>query len=144
MPHHRLLIILLLTLPFIELYLLIRIGALLGFFSVLIWILIAATLGLRLLQFRSWTIWHRLQLSVSRGEHPAREMVDGAIVMIGALLLIIPGFITDLLGLLCLIPVSRNKLAGYIQNHGDILLNRADRQTRDPDFIEGEFRRDDD
>lgn len=141
MPHHKLLPILLLTLPFIELYLLIRAGAAFGYFNVLLWVLAAAALGFRLLQSRSWTIWNRLQQSLRQHEHPARELLDSAIVMMGALLLILPGFVTDLLGLICLIPVSRAALAAYLEKHGEILLASPGPAAQHHDTIEGEFRR---
>ncbi len=142
MPHLRFLPLMLLALPVAELYLLIRAGAVLGFFHTLIWILVTATIGFRLLQSRRWAIWQPLQLSVSQGEHPTGDLLDSAIVMIGALLLIVPGFITDLLGLLCLIPASRRRLATYLEQHGDILLKPPYRQPHGTHTIEGEFRRD--
>lgn len=141
MPDHRMLPWLLLAFPVLDLYLLVRIGAAIGFFSVFIWVLIAATLGLRLLQFRSWTLWHRLQLCLSRGEHPARELLNSAVVMIAALLLILPGVVSDLLALICLIPTSRARLADYLNTAGARFMATRAPQARDADTIDGEFRR---
>jgi UPF0716 protein FxsA len=143
MRDHRLLLFLLLALPFVDFYLLIRIGAAMGFFNMFIGVLIAAILGFRLLQFRSWTLWHRLQLSLRRGEHPAREVLDSAIVMGAALLLILPGFISDLLALICLIPVSRHRLAAYLEKHGEMLMSTRAPQPTDAHTIDGVFRRED-
>lgn len=141
MQHTKLIPILFLALPILELYLLVRIGAVLGFFPVFIWVLIAATLGIRLLQFQSWAIWNRLQQSLRSGEHPARELLENAVVMAGGLLLIVPGFITDLIALACLIPASRRRLALYLERHGETLLVTRRRHQPDSHTIEGEFRR---
>lgn len=141
MPHTKLVPILLLALPIVELYLLVRIGAALGFFTVFIWVLIMATLGIRLLQSRSWAIWSRLQQSLSSGQHPARELLENAIVMAGGLLLIVPGFITDLMGLVCLIPASRRWLSRYLERHGESLVATRSHGPHDSDAIDGEFRR---
>ncbi len=141
MPDHRLLPLLLLAFPFLDLYLLVRIGAAIGFFNVFIWVLIAATIGFRLLQFRSWTLWHRLQVTLSRGEHPARELLDSAVVMIAALLLIVPGFMSDGLALICLIPAFRGRLTNYLARHGAVFFANGAPQSPDTNTIDGEFRR---
>jgi len=138
MQHSKLIPILLLALPIVELYLVVQIGAAAGFFPVLIWLLIAAALGIRLLQSQSWVIWNRLQQSLNSGEPPGQDLLEDALVMAGGLLLIVPGFLTDLLGLVCLIPPSRRRLAGYLQQHSESLRVVGLRDRRpDSRTIEG-------
>lgn len=130
----------LLSLPVVELYLLIRLGALLGFIPTLLFLFGAAGLGGWLLQTQGLSTWQRLQQSLRHGEYPAEELVNGSIIMLGGALLLLPGFLSDLLGLLCLLPPTRRAIRTWLVRH------RRDFGPRDdqgPRTIEGEFRRED-
>lgn len=142
MPTTRWIPILLLALPVLELYLLFRVAAVLGFWTVLLLLAISASLGLRLLQAQSLSLWSTMQQTLARGEHPTRELLEGTLMMLGAVLLIIPGFLTDLIGLALLLPPSRRWLVRYLADHGDRFIFRGRAGPADASrTIDGEFRR---
>lgn len=139
----RWLLLALLSLPVLEIYLLIKLIGLLGFVFTLALLLSAAALGMFILRTQGFFTWMRVQQSLARGELPAREMVEGGILALGGLLLLIPGVLTDLGALLCLIPPIRRHLAQRILAHG--MSHHAGPGGSDSRaVIEGEFRRDDD
>jgi UPF0716 protein FxsA len=136
------LLLALLSLPILEIYLLVKLIGSLGFFPTLFLLLGAAALGTFLLRIQGWTTWFRVQQALARGELPAREMIEGGLIAAGGLLLLIPGFISDLAALLCLLPAPRKRIARRILESGaSHPPEQAARETRHT--IEGEFKRED-
>ncbi len=132
----------LLALPILEIYLLIQIGGIVGFLPTLLLLFGAAGLGTYLLQTQGWSTWMRLQQSLARGELPAAELVDGAMVVAGGALLLLPGFLSDVAGLLCLIPFTRRLLAAWlVKNRLGARPGQAG--AEESKVIEGEFKRED-
>jgi UPF0716 protein FxsA len=136
----RWLLLALLSLPILEIYLLIKLIGLLGFVLTLALLLSAAALGMFLLRTQGLSTWVRVQQALAQGELPAREMVESGLLAIGGLLLLIPGFLTDLLALPCLIPVTRRHLADYLLKNYIPMPPRAG-ESDGQLTIEGEFRR---
>ncbi|MGX2041162.1 FxsA family protein [Methylocaldum sp. MU1018] len=136
------LLLALLGLPILEIYLLIKLIGSLGFFPTLLLLLGAAALGTFLLRIQGWTTWFRVQQALARGELPAREIIEGGLVAAGGVLLLIPGFISDLLALFCLLPVTRKRIAQRILESS--VARSAEKTARETRYtIEGEFRRED-
>jgi UPF0716 protein FxsA len=136
------LLLALLSLPILEIYLLIKLIGSLGFFPTLFLLLGAAVLGTFLLRVQGWTTWFRVQQAMAQGELPAREMIEGGLIAAGGLLLLIPGFVSDLLALFCLLPITRKRIAQRIlENAVARPGGKATHETRHT--IEGEFRRED-
>jgi UPF0716 protein FxsA len=129
----------LLALPILEIYLLIQIGGMVGFLPTLFLLFGAATLGTYLLQTQGWSTWMRLQRSLALGELPADELVNGAVIVAGGALLLLPGFLSDVAGLLCLIPFTRRLIAAWIVKNR--LGLQAGSASGEPKVIEGEFKR---
>lgn len=100
----------LLGLPLLELYLLIKVGMLIGALPTVLLVVGTGLLGLWLLQKQGLQNYRRIQQCMARGEVPALEMIEGAVMLVGGMLLLLPGLITDVLGLLCLIPPVRRVL----------------------------------
>src|SRR5690606_7472932 len=104
-------ILLLLLLPIIELWLMIAIGSGIGVLAVIAWLVTMIFSGINLLRYLGASSMLRAAQSVrSGGVMPAQTLADGLFKAVGAVLLIIPGFITDLLALLCFIPLVRGLL----------------------------------
>ena len=137
------LLLALLALPILEIYLLIQIGGLIGFLPTLLLLFGAAGLGTYLLQTQGWNTWMRLQQSLARGEIPANELVNGAVIVVGGALLLLPGFLSDVVGLFCLIPFTRRLISSWvIQNR--LGLRQSNVSAPDePKVIDGEFKRED-
>jgi UPF0716 protein FxsA len=142
----QILILFFLVIPFIEIYVLLEVGSLIGAFPTIFLVVFTAVLGAWLLRRQGFATWQRFQENLKQGVIPAYEMIEGPILLVGAALLLTPGFFTDLLGFACLIPSLRRKIAQYvIENHlltadtGNIFRSRS---TMDSNVIEGEFKKD--
>ena len=136
----RWLLLALLSLPLLEIYLLIKIGAVIGFLPTLLLLLGAASLGTYLLNTQGWSTWVRLQQSLAGGELPTTELIDGAIILAGGVLLLLPGFLSDVLGLLCLFPRTRRVIVAYVIRKR---FGFGSGPPPGPRTIEGEYRRED-
>jgi UPF0716 protein FxsA len=93
--------------PLMEIYLLIEAGRLIGVWPTICLILLTGIAGAWLARSQGVDILRRIQEETARGHMPAVNLIDGALVLIGGLLLLTPGFFTDLLGFSFLIPQTR-------------------------------------
>jgi UPF0716 protein FxsA len=105
-----LLVLLFIVLPIAELYLIIKVGGAIGVLPTLALLLADALLGAFLWRHQGRAAWRRFNEALAEGRVPARETFDGAMIILGGALLLTPGFITDIFGLLLLIPPSRAAL----------------------------------
>ena len=137
--------LLFLFIPFVEIYLLLKIGAIIGALPTIFLVVFTAILGAWLLRRQGLSTWQRFQTNLAKGALPAYEMIEGPILLVGGALLLTPGFFTDVLGFACLVPSLRRKFARYlIENHvfqvGDGFKSGA---SGEKDVLEGEYRRED-
>ena len=103
----RALLLLFLTLPLIEIALFIVIGQAIGVLPTLLGVLLTGLAGALVLRWQGMSALREMQLRMSRGELPARQMGDTMLIGLGGLLLLLPGYFTDLVGLLLLLPWTR-------------------------------------
>lgn len=101
------LVILFTVVPIIEVYLLIKIGSLIGALPTVALLLSISLSGAWLVCHQGFTILRRIQSEMLQGRLPAGDLLDGALVLIGGVLLLTPGFFTDFLGLFFLISFTR-------------------------------------
>ena len=102
-----LLVVALIVVPLLEIYVLTRVGALLGLVPTLVLLLVVSLLGAALLRKEGRRTWRALQGALATGKLPTREIADGGLVVFGGALLLTPGFLTDIVGLACVLPGSR-------------------------------------
>ena len=102
-----LLIVLFIIVPIAELALLIQVGSWIGFWPTLALLVLDAVLGSMLMRSQGRAAWRRFNVAIAEGRAPAREALDGVLVIFGGALLLTPGFITDIFGLIFLIPPTR-------------------------------------
>ena len=102
-----LLIVLLICVPLAELYLIVQVGGLIGVWPTLLLLLATSLIGAMLLRHQGRAAWRAFSSTLQEGRVPARETFDGALVIAGGVLLLTPGFLTDLFGLLLLLPPTR-------------------------------------
>ncbi len=119
--------------PMIEIYLFIKIGAEIGAFITILLILTTAIIGIFYARYESLNTLKSGFSQMVKNEVPAYEIISGAAIAFGALLLIIPGFATDTLGFLFIFPITRKFIFGRISKN----LNNQKKEKKD--FIEGEF-----
>ncbi len=112
------LLALFIVVPIVELYVIIQIGSLIGVWPTIALLLADAVLGSLLLRQQGRGAWRRFNLALAERRFPGREVADGLLIAIGGTLLLTPGFVTDIVGLIFLIPPSRaivrRLLRGYV------------------------------
>jgi len=127
----------LIAIPIIEIYLFIKIGSYIGAFTTISLIFITAFVGLIYARYEGFNTLRSGMTQMIQNKVPIYEIISGAALAFAALLLIIPGFATDFLGLLIIFPPSRKlmfrNLSNKFENKNDINKNIK------KDFIEGEF-----
>src|SRR5215207_1806011 len=101
------LLVIFIVVPLAELYVLIQIGQVIGIIPTLLLLLADSIIGTLLLKSQGRAAWRRFNEEAGEGRIPAREVADGALIILGGAFLLTPGFITDIFGLLLLIPASR-------------------------------------
>ncbi len=99
--------VLLVLWPLAELYVIIKISEAIGFLWMLLLLIVSWPVGWRLIRHEGRAALRRLRGALTAGRTPTQEVLDGAIVLAGAALLLVPGFITDAVGLLFLLPPTR-------------------------------------
>lgn len=102
-----LLVLLFIVVPIAELFVIIKVGELIGVLPTLALLLADAVLGSLLLKHQGRGAWRRFNEAIALRRFPGREVADGVLIVIGGTLLLAPGFITDVLGVLLLVPPTR-------------------------------------
>jgi UPF0716 protein FxsA len=110
------LFILFVTIPLLEVFLLVKLAHALDWPTVLGIVVLTAMLGAHLSRREGLTHLRRIQRSFAEGRNPAPELLEGLMILIAAVLLITPGLITDSVGFLLLIPATRRPLRSLLQN----------------------------
>tara|TARA_B000000609_G_scaffold12962_1_gene8044 strand:+ start:153 stop:581 length:429 start_codon:yes stop_codon:yes gene_type:complete len=119
--------------PILEIYLLIKIGSKIGAITTIFLIFTTAVVGVYYAKYEGLNTLKSGLTLLSRNETPTYEMLSGTVIAFAAVLLIIPGFLTDFFGFLLIFPLSRKFFLKKI-------VNRFDRKKdRKNNFIEGEF-----
>jgi UPF0716 protein FxsA len=102
----------LIAVPIVELYVIVQVGQEIGVLPTLALLLVVSVAGAWLLRQQGTATWRRLQATLQRGEMPTREVTDGALILLGGALLLTPGFVTDAVGLVLLVPATRAVVKG--------------------------------
>lgn len=138
----RLLLLLILG-PIAELYVLIKVGSIIGALPTIALVILTAVVGSWLVKRQGLEVMSRVRESQMRGEVPALPVIDGAALLFAGMLLITPGLISDTLGLLLLIPKLRDRIARALLARV-VILSPAGTPRRPGghgDTIEGEYQR---
>ena len=150
----QLLFLLFLIVPLVEIYLLIQVGAVIGALPTIFLVVFTAVLGAMLLRIQGFATLNRLRMTLAQGGIPAVEMLEGAVLLLAGAMLLTPGFFTDALGFICLVPAWRRYLVKRFLSRllvpfgtagGFQAGARPGRQGPRPggQTIEGEYRRED-
>ena len=136
------LFLIIIGIPIIEIYLFIKIGSQIGAFNTVSLILITAFLGIFYARYESFNTLKSGMSQLVKNQPPIYEIVSGAALAFAALLLILPGFATDFLGLLIIFPPTRKwilkKISNRYANH-KTKNKYSNHQTKKENFINGEF-----
>ena len=119
--------------PIVEIYLFIKIGAKIGAFNTILLIFITAITGIIYARYEGLNTLRSAYSQIIKQETPAYEIISGAAIAFAALLLIIPGFATDIIGFLIILPITRKLILGKVSTK--IKKKEPDNNN----FIDGEF-----
>jgi UPF0716 protein FxsA len=150
----RAFLLLFLLFPVLELYVFFKVSTAIGFFPALLLIIAGSALGVMVMRVAGLATALRARESLQRGELPAEQMFQGLMLAVGGGLLILPGFISDVLGLICLLPFTRRLASRKMRERAEeqAIRQRAfadelqarrpqgpDGNLRQPNVIEGEY-----
>jgi len=102
-----LLVLAFIVVPLVEIYVLIQVGKVIGVWWTILILVADSLLGTWLIRREGGKAWRALQTALSSGRMPARELADGALILIGGTLMLAPGFVTDAVGILLILPLTR-------------------------------------
>tara|TARA_B100000941_G_C28122343_1_gene358747 strand:+ start:33 stop:437 length:405 start_codon:yes stop_codon:yes gene_type:complete len=126
------LLVVILFVPLVEIYLFIQIGGQIGAFNTILIILLTAVIGIYFVRMQGLSTLKSGVTQIYRNQIPIYELISGAALAIAALLLIIPGFATDIIGFFLVMPVTRNIIFKY-------LGKKYKKEKNKDDLIEGEY-----
>lgn len=106
--------VLFLVIPFIELWLLIKVGSAIGALATILLLILSGFLGMYLLRHQGLSTLAKFQRDMQAGQRPAKSLLEGTMILLGGLLFIIPGFFTDIIGLILLLPPTRYLLVKFL------------------------------
>jgi UPF0716 protein FxsA len=110
-------ILLLIGVPVLEVFVFVEVGRAIGWLLAAVLLLGTSVLGVQLLRIQGRAAIERVSLAVSERRAPARAAIDGALGFLGAVLLVVPGFVTDFLGALLMLPPTRALGRRWISRH---------------------------
>ena len=127
-------LILIIGIPLIEIYLFIKIGSQIGAFNTVLLILTTAIAGVAYARYEGFNTLKSGMSQLIKNEIPIYEIISGATLAFAAFLLIFPGFATDILGILLVIPITRKLILGIFINK-----KKYEKKSEKKNYIDGEF-----
>ncbi len=129
-------IFLILGIPLIEIYLFIKVGSEIGALNTILLILTTAVVGIWYARYEGFNTLRSGMSQLVKNELPLYEIVSGAAIAFAALLLIIPGFATDILGILLILPLTRKMI---LSKYSKKFSSKKSTKDKNKNYIEGEF-----
>jgi len=135
----RFFLLLFVVLPLFELWLIIKVGSLMGAWPTVMLVVATAVVGMLVLRHQGLNTLLRGRERMARGEVPAEEMLEAMVLTLGGVLLVVPGFVTDTVGCLALIPPLRRWLAARAVSRMVVVGGFGSMGGPRGDTVEGEF-----
>lgn len=154
----RLFFLLFLVFPLLELFVMIRVGSIIGASATLLLVLVSGVLGVLCIRLAGLTTALNVRQRMAQGEVPNREMLNGLLLVLAGGLLFLPGFISDVIGLICILPITRSWLikrigmhmtqragpaAGFYSSRQTYSQHTSETHRQQAQIIEGEYERKD-
>ena len=130
----RVLLLPFILLPILEMVVLIEVGSAIGALNTVALVFLGAFIGIQVIRQQGFSTMMKAQQKMAAGELPAGEMIEAFMIAIGGLLMVVPGFVTDFMGVMLLIPPVRKLLLKKIVASGRWKVQQTD-------IYEGEYRR---
>ena len=133
------------TVPLVEIYVLLEVGGVIGALPTIGLVVLTAVIGAGLIRAQGISTLGRVQSELERGELPAVGIIEGALLLVAGALLLTPGFVTDSLGFLILVPpLRRRAVESFVRRRLATAAGGPGAGSGGPHVIEGEYRREDD
>ncbi len=133
----RIVLLSILALPLVEIALFIVIGQAIGVLPTLLGIVLTGAIGALVLRWQGTAALREMQFRLQRGEVPARQMGDAMLIGLGGLLLLLPGYFTDLMGVLLILPVTRELIYRLLARNLRVVdVTTSYRRTDQPGLID--------
>ena len=110
-------LLLFLLFPALELYLLVKVGGVIGALNMVLWVFVSAVIGLWATRLQGQNAMHKVRAELAEGRVPQNSFMDGVLLFFGGILLILPGLVTDAVGLLLLVPPFRRFAAVVVSRY---------------------------
>ena len=120
------LILLFTVIPALELYVLLTVGAYIGPGNTLLIIIVTGVLGAYMARLQGFFVLQNIQREMNRGAMPSSELLDGLMILVAGIVLLTPGFITDMMGFLLLIPWFRSLIKGLLKRKIEAMISRGE------------------
>lgn len=135
-----------LTVPLVEIALLIKVGAIIGPGWTIFLVVLTALIGAALVRVQGLATFARMQAMLARGEMPAVEMFEAMALFLAGALLLTPGFFTDIFGFIVLVPAIRRMFIHYVLQRGSFWVagSASGRPSSGQTPLEGHWKREDD
>jgi len=119
------LILLFTVLPALELFILIEVGSHIGALNTIFIVIVTGVVGASLAKMQGFMVLQKIKTSLDQGLLPSSELIDGMMILAGGIVLLTPGFISDVIGLFLLIPVTRSIIKLLIQKRMETMLKKG-------------------
>jgi len=111
--------------PVVELYLLIKVGSVIGALNTILLVILTGASGAYLARLQGLQTMFQVRARLQQGEMPAEDLLDALIILAAGIVLLTPGFLTDIAGLLLLLPMSRRKFKKWLRRNLDQWLQNS-------------------
>ncbi|MBA9005811.1 MULTISPECIES: FxsA family protein [Thermomonospora] len=128
-----------LLVPVLEIYLILQVGSLIGGWATVALLLAVSVLGAWVVRREGRRAWRALTETFGRGQVPERELADAALVLVGGVLLLTPGFVTDLVGLAFVLPFTRPLVRRLLVLYATRRVRAAERRLAEQGVMPGMF-----
>ena len=135
------LLLLFVTVPLLEIYVLIQLGGLVGAVPTIAVVVLTAMVGAKLVQAQGLIALARVRAAMDRGEVPAVQLLEGVFLLVAGALLLTPGFFTDAVGFLALVPKLRRRAIGWLLRRMVVETGQPGEGRPGARTIDGEFHR---
>jgi UPF0716 protein FxsA len=124
--------------PLVELYVIVQVGHAIGALGTIALLLVVSLVGAWLTKHEGFIVLQRVRERLARGEVPGREMIDGLLVLLGGVLLLVPGFVTDAAGIILLFPPTRALARAWLRRRFSLQVTTIEPyRRRGPDRRDG-------
>ncbi len=112
--------------PLLEVLILIKLGEVMGFWNTIFLVIGTGIIGAYLAKIHGLTIWYQIQQDLQMGKIPADKLMDGLLVLVGGIVLLTPGLLTDILGLALLFPLTRSIFKHWLRERLSVMAQNQE------------------